>query len=747
MNRTVLVFLVGALAAGGAIGYVAGSSVGGSGDIALVDEMSDQFNYRPAAPRPDEGDPGAVGQGRFQSLLHALESISVPRPKRGDGTITGTVLTDDGEPLGGAVIRATIYRKSSSKNRHRRGSGPPEDKELEDYVKDMVKRYRAGIESRCEAMTNARGEYTIHGISEDGEDKYYLSAYCRGYELQQNPRVREIRAGSTVNFKAKSIHTLVCNVYLPDGTMPEKASIRVYRGSNSSRSYTWYKETPELQLDPGDFQVQATGGEDNIFRSDKVSVSVVKGETPASLELRMNDEPGIRGKVEFPPGEQNLSVYVKYLKIDEGADSSPDRLLREGNSKHVYGYNAKFVFRDLPPGTYLVGVILNNALVLEHKTVVVQKVMESVDFTLPAPDASQFVLVTVLTPAGKPASDVRFSAGYRAENHSSSGGTRSQQMPDGAWRVFHYPIKKEDEKPGGIHWLTARSQKYGSRKEEYNAGNTRTLKIQFEEPAHLTVTVAGYRGSGMEGKLTLSVKPAAKDGNRRGPTSYYGRQRTGLDSEGTQKFGPLSPGEYDIHVSVKTDRYRSSTAQIVTTVLKAGDNSETVTLPKLHSLTVIVDAGQEGTSFRLNSRNSSGYYYNSSTQKAKDGRVVFKNLVAGDYTLQAWGKTSGQMQVSIPSQQTIRFEAMVFNAYRVRVNDANGTFVKAGLQEGDLLIGIDGEEFTNERTMGAMMTLARERKNVSLMILRGSRRMTVAVDFTNAYNRAVAGIWWERASR
>jgi len=745
MNRTVLVFLLGALAAGGALGYVVGSSVGSGGEITFDDETSGNFDHRPAAPRPVEGDPGAAGGGRYQSLGHALSGISVSRSKRGNGTITGTVLTEDGDPLPGVVVRAAIRSKSSSRSRYKRGSGPPEDKDLEEYVRERVKSYLEGLDSRREAMTDAEGNYTIGGISEEADDKYYLVAWCRAYELRQNPSVREIRAGSTVNFKAKSIHTIPCHVYLPDGTMPEKASVRAYRG-NGSRSYTWYKDAPEIQLDPGDYQLQATGGEDNIFRSEKLSVSVAKGQVPAGVELRLKDEPGVRGTVVFPPGEQNLSVQIGLLKLEDGADTSPDRLLREGNKNYVRGSHAKFVFRDLAPGTYLVGLIFNNSVVMEHETVVVQKVMEVVTFTLPAPEASQYVLLTITTPGGKRATDVSFRAGYRAENHSRSGSSRTQQMPDGVWRVFHYPIKKEDEKPGGLHSITVTSRKYGSRTVEYNAANTQTLTVQFEEPATLTVTVAGYRGSGMEGKISLSVTRVPKDGKNRN-SSFYGSRKTGLDSEGTQKFGPLSPGEYDIAVRVKQDRYRWTTAHTVTTVLKAGENVETVTVPKLHSLTVIVDTGQDGTSFRLTSRSQSGSWYSSNNKKATDGRVVFENLVAGDYTLQAWGKAQGQMKLSIPSQTTVRFEPMVFNAYKVRVRDANGTFVKAGLLEGDLLIGIDGEEFTNERTMGAMMTLAMERKNVSLLILRGGRRLTVAVDFSNAYNQKVAGIWWEKTSR
>jgi len=280
---------------------------------------------------------------------------------------------------------------------------------------------------------------------------------------------------------------------------------------------------------------------------------------------------------------------------------------------------------------------------------------------------------------------------------------------------------------------------------EYDATNTRSLEIRFEEPATLTVTVAGYRGSGMEGKVRLEVRPAQK-GTKNRLGGYYGGSASRLDAEGTQKFGPLSPGEYDIHVQVQGERNRWAGADIVTTTLKPGENVATVDPPKLYSLTVIVDGEQEKASFRLSS-STQGMYYHSDTKKPQGGQVAFENLVAGEYVLQSWGSTNGTMKISIPAQSTVRFEAIVYNAQKVHVKDVDGTFVKAGLRQDDLLIGIDGEEFTNERTMQAMMTLAMERKNVSLLILRGGRRLSVPVDFTNAWNVKVAGITWERVAR
>ena len=743
MNRTVLVFLTGALLAGGAIGYVAGSSSGG-GSVPLAGDSDDSYSWRPASPRPEEGDPGAVGGGRYRDLAEALADIEVPRSARGTGSITGRVMTKDGEPLSGVVVRASMRRKSDPSKRYRRGKGPPEDQDLEEYVTERVKQYLSNIDSRREGRTDAEGNYTISGISVDREDQYYVNAYCRGWEFQQTPHMREIRAGSTVNFTAKSIHTIPCHVYLPDGSMPEKANITVWTGPRS-RGSMWYQDTPEIQLDPGDHQLQASGGENNIHRSEKQTVTIVRGQLPAAIEIRMKDEPGVCGKVEFPPGETNLSLQVSLLELTEGADPNPDRLAREGKKAWVYGSRRSYVIRDVAPGNYLLGLVFNHQIVIDHRTVQIGKAMQTEDFVMPAPDDSQFLMLRVQSPKGTAVSDVSFTVGYRSEGYNASGGSRYQQMPDGRWRVFHYLVKEKNRKSGGVWFVTARSQTLGSKTVEYDATNTKSLEVRFEEPAKLTVSVAGYRGSDMVGKVRLQVQPTQKGKKNRG-YSYYGRNSSKLDAEGVQTFGPLAPGDYDIVVQVKGERNRWASGDVVSTTLKPGDNTATVELPKLYSLTVVVDGEQEKASFRLSSR-TPGYHYYSNTKKPQGGQVVFPNLVPGDYTLQCWGTTSGQMKVSIPAQLSVRFEAIVYNAQKIHVKDVNGTYVKAGLRQDDLLIGIDGEEFTNQQTMSAMMTLARERKNVTLLILRGNRRLTVPVDFTDAWNAKVAGITWERVGR
>jgi hypothetical protein len=236
-----------------------------------------------------------------------------------------------------------------------------------------------------------------------------------------------------------------------------------------------------------------------------------------------------------------------------------------------------------------------------------------------------------------------------------------------------------------------------------------------------------------------------KDGKSTGSRYYYG-SRSSLDAEGLQRFGPQAPGEYDLTIYVKAQSSRNVPGDTIRVHLKAGDNKEIVSLPKLYTLTVVTDADSSA-SFRLTLKPNQGFWWSSNTVRPKDGAVVFDNIAAGEYTLQAWGSVSGKMSVSVPSRTNIRFEATVYNAQIAHVKNINGSLAKAGVQEGDLLVAIDGEEFTNDRQMRALMTLANENKSATLTFLRGGRRLTVNATFTNIWNYSETGVSWEQSGR
>jgi hypothetical protein len=79
-------------------------------------------------------------------------------------------------------------------------------------------------------------------------------------------------------------------------------------------------------------------------------------------------------------------------------------------------------------------------------------------------------------------------------------------------------------------------------------------------------------------------------------------------------------------------------------------NRETITLPRLHTLTVLVDL-KDGS--RIYLRNPTGAPYLRITRTVKDGRATFENLTAGKYLVSALRKLTS---VEVPAQTEVRIE-------------------------------------------------------------------------------------------
>jgi hypothetical protein len=122
--------------------------------------------------------------------------------------------------------------------------------------------------------------------------------------------------------------------------------------------------------------------------------------------------------------------------------------------------------------------------------------------------------------------------------------------------------------------------------------------------------------------------------------------------------------------------------------------------------------------------------------RVEGGRAVFEGLPAGEYQISGSGALPrGQMRVNVPGQTTVRYEPQTVNAYFVRIRSPEGYAAKAGLREGDLVVGIDGQEFTSEAQMGALLTLAREKEECALLVLRGRRTLTLRGDPKRLWGR------------
>ena len=155
----------------------------------------------------------------------------------------------------------------------------------------------------------------------------------------------------------------------------------------------------------------------------------------------------------------------------------------------------------------------------------------------------------------------------------------------------------------------------------------------------------------------------------------------------------------------------------------AGQNTASVAIPSVSDL--VVAAGDRKGSLMLQSLATHENFFE---QLDANGGVTYEALAAGDYTLQTFGVGPFEMmRVRVPHGGVLRFEPMVVNAALVSIADRAGTLAKAGFEDGDLIVGIDGAEFTSSQQLQGILMQALAKATLAFDVERGGRRLKIEV--------------------
>jgi len=727
MGRSGLVFVLVALLAGVAIGYVIGS---GSGtDPAFTETTREGVPKRPPE-EPGERAPQSSAADHA-SLESWISAITAPAVSKGDAVISGTVRTEDGQPLAGVTIRARPVPPGRAAGSVSRG-GPPPDDDLLTVVRRTVKSYRRRMGDRREVRTGADGAFRFTGLA---DLPHSVRAWAEGYRLE-TPGVSlwRVPPGSTLEFVATPRIVAEVVVLLPDGSPPETADLSVDGGGNRRSGRGWRPDDSEIELAPGTWTISAKAGKHREFWSEEVRITIEAGRPGPTIELPCRAVRGIRGRVIFP--EVNKDHFkVAALRLAPGTTADPDRLTKADRSENLWGGRDLYTLLDLPAGRWLVGVVLDHRRVVAHGTVEVAEGLSVLDLAVPAPDPSEYVEVTVLGPEGEPVEKAHFSTEYETGNAHSGGGGRAREIGKGRWRVYHH-VKPSSYDDGGRYGVEVKVTEYGSRRVWYDRKTTRKLTVRFDAPATFVATISGYVGCGLEGQLSLSLQPLSKD---RGD-SPGGR----LSAEGEQRFGPTPPGAYELTLLLKRSEHNLVPVSRIRVDLKAGENRHTVLPPKLHRLTVLTEGLPEDIRLSLRPRDRSGGWWGTDRKLPENGRIVFDRLPAGDYVIEAGMQ---MMFVSVPGKAMVRFVASVINAMEVRIRQADGALANAGLRDGDLIVGVDGVEFRDLMHISSLLTGAMSKESTKLTVIRGGRKVVLEMNLGKIMRARNQGGKMEPASR
>ena len=744
---------------GAVIGVVLGPAFD-SDPPAIVDTSGDREEAaKPTAPEPPPLQPVSVDttravtdsdvirpaearSGQFENLGEALEAIKIPTYRPGNSSFSGSVKDKDGNPVEGALVRAVVARvweRTSSSVEQLK----PLDVELERDVLEYVSDRYFARDTTVDARTDVDGMYVLEGLH--GHLRYTVDAYKRHWEFESAPgthRTEELPGGE-IHFIAKPRIAVPVQVTFTDGSEPYKAL--VYwdkKDSSSSGSERWFPHHPEIVLRPGTYELKVKAGDEREFGSEEkheVTVDIDTELEPVAFTIRVR--PGVRGRVRFPEGEAPDSVDVFLSQMVDGEPLDDKSVLsgdRDGTRKSD-GFD--FAFKDLSPGTYVLGVSRDRKRLVASETIEISDSLIDRDLEVPALGRDEYIVLWVREPDGTPTTSVNVQVNYVGSdgNHIGGNGSTMKRKDGSIWAIFE-PKDLNAEIDQAI--LTVMSQKYGMRNVEFSPRD-RELEVQFVEPAVLVATIEGYQGSIFEGRMRLNLTAPGGSGSGGGfspqgfttrggrsammlgaMASNASRRGGGLKSDGTQTFRPLDPGDYELQVLFKTKRGYQEVDRLAVSV-RSGDNDVSVGLPQLYSLTVVTANLTEGT--RLDLRATQGGGSARATTDA-DGIAVFEELGAGEYVLSARGAgAQGQMTIQVPTNGDVRFEPQPINAMTVRSVDSESALGKAGLQAGDVIIGVDGTEFTNQQQMQGLLMAARFKPETTLNVDRDGRAVDIVV--------------------
>lgn len=656
----------------------------------------------------------SVSTTNIPTLFDILATIRVPKPLHspsGPGMIKGTVRTEAGTPLSGVEITLSLMSDELPDDIDQERSGQRDEFDLEKRVVDAVAYHRFDVTFERKTKTDEHGEYAFENT---GEASYNVYAKLANYDFDcAGSSAYDVMADSSVDFVAKQRVLQRCLVLLPDGTVPTIAEIR-YRNKQGTNNYAfWDPQNTSIPLPVGLWEMYAVGMENDKFCSERLNVDVAPNKP--CLTFRLNDCPGVRGRVIMPKGRTSQWVTVCAVPIRNGLlpDSEVIRQFRKKEQVHRDEY--KYAVAPLDPGDYLLAVCADSTsiFILHTERISISNRLIRKDLAVKRPP-ERFIRVRAVGPDSEPVTDADISVQFDPFYSSVAQDMFCGKNDDGTFWIMH-PDNTSDTY-GNLRSITIVSPKYGTAEVEWKPRMDQETVVRFLPRASLTVSVWGIPP---DLSVTQCVAVLIEPGSG-------GRcKEVWLGPDGKAQFADQKAREYSLTL-YGGDKRRGQMLHRRELTLHAGENDEHIILPSFHPLRITVANAEDNSIGSIRSIHVGKSYSVTSSIDSKSGTFTYEYLPAGKYLFtMVRGRRELQMQVSVPEQQDVQFEGRPTDAILVRIVNRNGDLGNAGLRDGDLITGIDGVGFANMRQFSR--SFLQRLEGATLNILRSGRALDLIV--------------------
>jgi hypothetical protein len=638
-----------------------------------------------------------ISEARLAAATAAVEMPEV-EIETGTGSITGTVLDEDGQPLGDVTIVARKSRAEPGyyvRSTETVGSGPPAEASLNEILEFSARSWAERRAAKRRTTTAPNGTFVLDGLP---DASFGVQAYKEGWSIHADGH-DGVKPGMIADFKATRVHVLELDVRLPDGSAPSDVIVTCKSG-NSSSNYRLDPETHTLRLTAERLTIQVFADMleavpmeralSSRFFSEEVLVDTAA--LPAGpLRVELTERLGVRG-LAHQPWKKNEMFEVSVVPLDGPGDTRFD--IGRAGARTTIARNERYLVLDLDPGWYAVGIEprssrtgaeLHFAEVFELQGPGIAEV----DLDIPEPSPADHVRLVCTDPAGRPLDDLHVTHNTTSPGGSIRGDAEPLHAPDGSLWIPTGNLASFDYD----HWpestsitLTIRSSSLGSRTIDLASGQYE-VEVVFTQPVSLTATIANYD---RKAQLSVRVMRSADSGNRETLTQSLDPRGFGsgpaISREGRVVFTTIPPGDWEVELVLNRQFTSGTVIDSVPVTITSADAAITLTMQPLFELSVLAPTLPTNAYIELEVPDQR--FGGASGHLDADHHVLFENLVAGTYTLHASG-SEDSLEVTVPSAEIV-FEPRIPRLISIAIVDETGSLFQAGFRTADVVTAIDG---------------------------------------------------------